>query len=110
MREKPTELFLVRNHADLSCLAEAIACYEDFEGAIEAVRDEVSQQDSEYPFYEAEDKLRELTEETLKQWGSAVLASVIGEYALGGIVIVYTNDEDIIDEWWDEDTGEWADL
>ena len=110
MREKPNELFLVRNHADLSCLAEAIACYEDFEGAMEAVREVVHQQDPDYLFYAAEDELKDLTEETLRQWGSAVLASVIGEHALGGIVIAHTNDEDLIDEWWDEETGDWIDL
>ena len=109
MSKKPSELFLVRYHADLSCMPESITPYEDFEGAMEAVREEVHQQDPDYLFYAAEDELKDLTEETLKQWGSAVLASVIGEYALGGIVIAHTNDEDLIDEWWDEET-DWANL
>ncbi len=109
MREKPTEAFFVRSHADLSCMPESVACYEDFESAIGTVRDEVEQQDPDYLFYEAEDTLKDLTEEQLKMWGIVVLASVVGEHALGGIVITYINDGTIIDEWWDEETGDFHD-
>lgn len=110
VRKKPTELFLVRNHADLSCLPEAVSYHEDFSSAIEAVRDEIEPSEPDYPFYEEEVIIDTLTEGELKKWGSYVLASVIGEHALGGIVIAYTDDEDLIDEWWDEETGEWRNL
>ncbi len=109
-KPKPTELFAIRTHANLSCLPESIVCYDDFESAMESVRDEIKQQDLDFPFYEEEEELGLLTEEQLKRWFSVVLASVIGEHALGGIVIAYADDRTIIDEWWDKETGEWRDL
>lgn len=107
VRKKPTELFLVRNHADLSCLPEAASCYDEFSLAIEAVHDEIESSESDYPFYEAISVFIGLTEKQLKVWGAVTLALTTGE---GGIVLAYIDDEGLIDEWWDEETGEWWDL